>query len=447
MSKAVAHSLVAGLFTLMYLFAIAYFSTTLLWASLVVLSVYIGYYLVNAYISVRYYKSRMDMTGNAYGLNILGLESIETIRLNGSESQFLSRYLKYFAGQQRAVYKIGYLSNLNSSAEVGMPVLSMAVFYLMYFAFLRDELSVGAFLGFFAAFSALLVGMIALGRSLFPLFSAAAVYHRIKPILQAVPESTIGLKDPGRIHGHVVVRDLIYSAPGGGRPIIDGLDLEIFPNQVNVLVGPSGCGKTTLVRLFLRILKEDSGTITFDGAEAATLDPRSLRRHLGVVGQQQSISPASIRQLISPSGLHSDDEIWNLLGEVGLKDDFKDFNMGLATTLGPSSLSGGQQQRLAIGAALGKSPHLLLLDQSLSSLETNSQRLLIKAMRTRDITLLLITQRLSALRTVEHINYMDQGRILESGSFTDLLNLDGGFASMAREQLTQEDLSELGVTR
>ncbi len=443
MSKAIAHSLVAGLFSLTYFVAILYFSTTLFWVSAIVLSIFILYYLVIAILVIKHFRNRMEMTGKGDGLNILGLQSIDTIRVGGAESQIIARYLQFFAGEQRAVFRIDYLWNLNLAAEVGMPVISMSVFYLMYLFYLQDELAVGTFLGFFSAYMALLVGMIYLGRSMFPFFSAIPMYQRIKPILEAVPESSIGLMDPGQIIGHVQVKDLIYTAPGANHPIINGLNLEILPNQVNAVVGPIGCGKTTLVRLFTRVLVEDSGLISFDGVEATNLDPRSIRRNLGVVAQIQEVDSATIRDTISPGGDISDEAIWDLLEEVGLKSDFSIFPLGLDTSVGPSNLSGGQQQRLNIGVALATRPRFLILDQSLSSLETQVHIDLIESMKNRDITLLFITQRLSALKSVEHIHYMDKGVILESGSFTELMELDGEFSTMAKDQLGNRNLEQM----
>ena len=443
MSKAIAHSLVAGLFSLTYFVAILYFSTTLFWVSAMVLMTFILYYLVTAMLVIKHFRTRMEMTGKGDGLNILGLQSIDTIRIGGAESQFIARYLQYFAGEQRAVFRINYLWNLNLAAEVGMPVISMAVFYMMYLFYLQDELAVGTFLGFFSAYTALLVGMIYLGRSMFPLFSAIPMYERIKPILEAVPESTIGLMDPGQINGHIEVKDLTYTAPGGNHPIIDGLNLEILPNKVNALVGPIGCGKTTLIRLFLRVLVEDSGLISFDGVEATSLDPRSIRRNLGVVAQIQEIDSATIRETIDSGDGISDEAIWDLLDEVGLKSEFSNFPLGLDTSVGPSNLSGGQQQRLNICVALAKRPHFLILDQSLSSLETQVHVELIESMEKRDITLLLVTQRLSSLKSVENIHYMDKGVIRESGSYSELMDLGGDFSAMARDQLGHRNLEKM----
>ena len=446
MSKAIAHSLVAGLFSLTYFIAILYFSITLFWVSLLVLLVFIAYYLTIALVSIKYYRDRMEMSGKGDGLNILGLQSIDTLRVGGREPEFMARYLQYFAGEQRAVFRISYLANLNTAAEVGMPVLSMAVFYLMYLFYLQDELSISMFLGFFSAYSGLLVGMMYLGRSLFPLFSAFPMYERIRPILEAVPESSVGLMDPGQIAGHVEVRDLVYTASGGDRPIIDGLNLEILPNRVNAIVGPSGCGKTTLVRLLLRILVEDSGLISFDGVEAATLDPRSIRRNLGVVAQIQEVDSATIRDTVSPAGDLHDEAIWDLLEEVDLKGDFSNLSIGLDTTIGPTSLSGGQQQRLNICVALARNPHFLILDQSMSSLDTQAHIKMIQMMQNRNITLLLVTQRLSVLQSVELINYMDDGAVQESGSFAELMANGGGFAIMARDQMTPVQLAQMEAT-
>ena len=438
LSQTASSTLITGLFALVYLFAIAYYSAWFLLVSLIFLVVMLIGYAVLAVLSIKFYRTTFEQSGVADGINVRVLEGIETVRVNGAEGNFIRRYVECFSQGQRAQYSITVLSNIYQTVEAGMFLICSAVFYVVFTMWMNSSLSTGAFLGFMSAFGSLLGGVMTLGRAFLPLMSLGPVYDRLQPFLDEIPEGGLGLMDPGPLQGRIEITNLVYSPSTGDTPIFDGLNMLVESSSFTALVGPSGCGKSTLVKLLLRLAEPTSGTITIDSQALASLDPRALRRHIGVVLQGQTVQPASIRKNLLLDGQISDEDAWAALDAAAFSGDVHDMLMGLETIVSPMSLSGGQMQRLVIASALAAKPGLMLLDDATSALDNISQREVFEALGKRDLTLLVISQRLSTIQHADVIHYVDEGRILESGTFDELLAKKGRFAAFAERQLLAE---------
>ena len=443
LAESASSALVTGLFSLVYLVSIASYSFTLLLVVLLLMVFLVGLYALLAKASVRYYDVLFDATGQTDGINIAALEAIETIRVNAAETRFVDQYLRPFARTQRAQYGINFLTNIYTTFEVGMLLISSAAFYVVYEIFLAGTMSSGDFLGFTSAYSLLLSGMILFGRSFLPLVSLGPVLKRLKPILEAPTENEPGQVQLDRIDYGVVLRGVSYS-PGPNAPLIlDNLDLDIPKGKVTALVGPSGSGKSVLVKLLTLFLQADSGVIRFGPHPIRSIQPQSLRRNLGLVLQGQQIEPGSIRSRLSITGMIEDEEAWDLLEQAALADDVRDMPMGLDSVVGPATMSGGQQQRLCIAAALSGDPSLIILDDATSALDNIAQATVFDSIEKSGRTVLVVSQRLSTVKHADEINFLDDGRIAERGTYEELMAQNGRFAEFARRQEVVDTASTL----
>jgi ATP-binding cassette subfamily C protein len=211
----------------------------------------------------------------------------------------------------------------------------------------------------------------------------------------------------------------------------------VKPGEYVAIVGSSGSGKSTLLRLLLGFENAEAGTIFYDRQELTVLDIREVRRQIGVVLQNGSIMPGSIfRNIVGSSDLTLDDA-WEAARMAGLDQDIADMPMGMLTMMsfGGGVLSGGQRQRLMIARAVVRKPRILFFDEATSALDNRTQAIVSNSLDNLQAARIVIAHRLSAIIHADRIVVMDQGRIVETGTYSELLAQDGPFAQLARRQM------------
>lgn len=269
------------------------------------------------------------------------------------------------------------------------------------------------------------------------LISAESVFS----LIDQVPENDHGtslLQTP--VKGHVEFRSVSHRFADANTNTLSDVSLIAKPGQTIALVGRSGSGKTTLVNMLPRFIEPSSGLITIDGQDIAGLTLRNLRSNLSLVSQDVVLFEGSIADNVGYGALHeaSHDEIRAALESANLLEFVDDLPDGLDTQVGEnaSQLSGGQRQRLAIARALIKNAPILILDEATSALDNESERQvqasLERLMAGR--TTLVIAHRLSTVQKADVILVLDQGKVIEQGSHTELLQRGGNYASLYQMQ-------------
>jgi len=276
----------------------------------------------------------------------------------------------------------------------------------------------------------------------------------ISPILQrglAACESVFGVLDtPGETdlgntrlsvcRGELRFENVSFRYPGSARLALDGINLQIDPGGTVALVGASGGGKSTLAALVPRFFTPDSGCITMDGVDIATLELCNLRKHIALVSQDIVLLNDSIRaNIVFGESLKSNDTQVQAAAVAAHAWDFiSQLPNGLDTVVGENgaALSGGQRQRIAIARALLKDAPILILDEATSALDTESERAVQDALATlmHNRTTLVIAHRLSTIERADLIVVLDQGRIVESGDHDSLVQRNGYYANLHRLQ-------------
>ncbi len=281
----------------------------------------------------------------------------------------------------------------------------------------------------------------------------ADVYSRIQKAVGAA-ESLLGIfdetpepldldvKNEHRLEGEINVRDLHFAYPS--RPditVIKGVDFIAKPGDRVAIVGASGGGKSTLVSLLLQLYRNYEGQILFDGTEARDQSLQSIRASIGVVPQEVLLFGGSIKENILYGKLDASiDEVMEAAKKAFAHEFITAFPEGYDTLVGERGvqLSGGQRQRIAIARMMLKDPAILLLDEATSALDSESEHMVQKALEIlmEGRTSIVIAHRLSTIRNADRILVMQDGKIVESGTHAELLNVENGifreYADMQR---------------
>lgn len=220
-------------------------------------------------------------------------------------------------------------------------------------------------------------------------------------------------------------------------PVIDDLTLKIRPGQYVAIVGRTGCGKSTLMRLMLGFETPQKGAIYYDGQDMQTLELKSLRRSIGAVMQDGKLFQGDIFSNITISAPWlTMDDAWEAAEMAGIADDIRRMPMGMHTLIseGSGGISGGQRQRLMIARAVAAKPRILMFDEATSALDNLTQKQVSESLDCLKCTRIVIAHRLSTIRRCDRILVLDRGRIVEDGSYGELIAAGGLFAALVERQ-------------
>ena len=265
------------------------------------------------------------------------------------------------------------------------------------------------------------------------------VLHMAQPILDAQPETGEKKKVVTQLKGNIEMDSVTFRYEQNGPKIIDNLSLKIRAGEYVAVVGPSGCGKSTLIRLLLGFEKPERGSVFYDGRNIEQIDVKSLRRKIGTVMQNSGLFNESIYANIAlSSNSLTLDEAWEAAEMACIADDIRAMPMGMHTMIseGQGGISGGQKQRLMIARAVAPKPSILIFDEATSALDNITQKKVTEALDNLKCTRIVIAHRLSTIRSCSRILYLGEGRVLEEGTYEELIEKNGLFAEMvARQQL------------
>ncbi len=396
------------------------------------------------YLKLIYQRKLIEKQGKIAGLVLQFITGISKLRVSGSEGKAFGVWAKEFTDQKRMAFKSRMFQNSLEVFNSAFPLISSITIFLCFLYFMKEAMmsgqqpmTTGQFLAFNAAYTAFIGSAILLSQGVISVLNIIPLFERISPILDTLPEVDINRVNPGKLSGEIEVSHLSFRYESDGPLVLDDLSFHVNPGEFIAIVGPSGSGKSTLLRLLLGFEEPESGSIYYDGQDLANLDIQALRQQFGVVLQNGKLLPGDIFTNIVGSSLLTIEDAWEAARMAGIEKDIKQMPMGMHTVIseGGGGISGGQRQRLLIARAIVAKPGIIFFDEATSALDNRTQEIVTSSLDILQATRIVIAHRLSTIINADRIIVLKDGRIVQQGTFQELMEQPGTFQELAKRQL------------
>ncbi|MBR2852891.1 MAG: ATP-binding cassette domain-containing protein, partial [Clostridia bacterium] len=424
----------SSLMSLLYITDIFRFAPALVLPSILIIVSTMVVSVAASVVQMRISRKLMKLEAQEQGMSYAMLNGIQKIRLSGSEKRIFARWGRLYSKSAALTYNPPAFIKLN---ELITLAISLGGTIVLYYLAVKTGVPDNQYIAFNAAYARLLGAFTALAGIATSVAKIRPVLEMAEPILQAEPEVTAEKEVVTEVTGAIEVSHVTFRYAENMPYVLKDLNLKIRSGEYVAVVGRTGCGKSTLVRLLLGFEKPETGTIFYDQHDLNNVDPRYLRKSIGVVIQNGQLFQGDIFSNITISAPQLKmEDAWAAAEMAGLADDIREMPMGMHTLIseGQGGISGGQKQRLMIARAIAPKPKILIFDEATSALDNKTQKQVSDALDQLKCTRIVIAHRLSTIRNCDRILVLDEGAIREEGTYDELIEKDGMFADLVRRQ-------------
>ena len=439
LSGATVTGALGGVFSLSNFALLFHYGDVLAWWATLLLFAAGGVSLLVGYGQLRLQRQIVPLRARTSGLVLQLLTGISKLRVAAAEGHAFAQWARLFSQQRRLQFRSRMVGNWLRVFNAMFPTLALLVIMAAATAGgnVMPEIRTGDYLAFSAAFGSCLVAMVSMSTAAMEALGVVPVYESAKPILDAAPEVHDARGDPGALTGSIEVRHLTFHYQPDLPPALQDVSFTARPGEFIAFVGPSGSGKSTLLRLLLGFEQPDSGSVYFDGQDFNRLDVQAVRSQVGVVLQSGRVMTGDFFTNIVGSTAHTLEDAWDAARMAGLAEDIEAMPMGMHTVVseGANTLSGGQRQRLLIARAVVSKPRMVFFDEATSALDNRTQAIVSESLERLNATRIVIAHRLSTIVNASRLYVMEQGRVVQSGRYEELVTREGPFAALAKRQM------------
>jgi ATP-binding cassette subfamily B protein len=376
--------------------------------------------------------------------NLSGVRVVRAFTREDAEIETFKRMNHEYVERNRSLVRL--TATFYPLLHMLIGLMFVFVFFLGSRKMIAGTMTLGAFVAFQFYLGRMIWPLIALGWVINLFQRGMASMKRLHEVWSVPPHLDVEGRVAAEPVGNLEIRDLTFTYDT--RPVLRDINLDIRHGQTVGIVGRTGSGKSTLLSLITRAFEPPPGTIFLDGRPIDTIPVHQLREWIGMVPQETFLFSESIAENIRFGRANaSDEEVDDVASQAGLSTDVAGFPQGLKTMIGERgiTLSGGQKQRTAIARALVRDPLILIMDDSLSAVDTHTEERILHALRTirQGRTVLIVSHRVSSVKDADHIVVLDDGKIVERGTHEHLIAKGGYYADLYRRQTIEAELEEI----
>ena len=424
----------AAVFSFIYIFQIRAFAPALALPAFVVAGLQLVIVAAALIVRSRINRVQMELAAKESGLSYSLLTGIEKIKLAGAEKRAFSKWANAYAKQSKYLYDPPMFVKIFPAIITAVSLVgTMVIYYLA----ITTHIDVAEYYAFNAALAIINGAFKTLVPMIEPAAQIAPTFELIRPIIEAEPEIAEDKPVIEKLSGGIELNNISFTYSEDMPPVLDDLSLKIRTGQYVAITGKTGCGKSTLMRIMLGFEKPQKGAVYYDGRDLNRIDLKSLRSKIGTVMQNGSLFMGDIYSniVISAPELTLEDA-WEAAELAGIAEDIRQMPMNMFTLIGEGlgGISGGQKQRLMIARAIAPKPKILMFDEATSALDNITQKQVSDALDGLQCTRVVIAHRLSTIKNCDRIIVLDGGKIVEDGSYDELIAKDGFFAELVRRQ-------------
>lgn len=423
-----------SLTSLVYVTQIFRFAPALVVPSLLIILATVVMTIVSTLLQIRINKARLEYSAQESGMTYSLITGVQKIRLAGAEKRVFARWLNLYAQGAELLYNPPALVKING---VIMTAITLASNIVLYYLAAVSGIDQSSYFAFTAAYGSVMGAFMSMAGMTLTAAQIKPILELAEPFLKAEPESADGKEIVTSIRGGIELDHVSFRYSADTPLVLDDISLKIRPGEYVAVVGKTGCGKSTLMRLLLGFEKPEKGAVYIDGKDLTRLDLASMRRKIGTVMQNAGVFQGDIYSniVISAPQLTLADA-WEAAEKAGIAEDIRRMPMGMHTIIseGQGGISGGQRQRIMIARAIAPKPKLLLFDEATSALDNKTQRQVSEALDAMHCTRVVIAHRLSTIRHCDRILVLEGGKIIENGTYEELIAAKGFFASLVERQ-------------
>lgn len=439
LSDSVMSTILTTVFSFAYIFQMYNFAPQLALPGIGIILLMLVGMMGNAYFRMKRSRKKTEIAAKVSGMTFSLFRAVPKIKLTGSESRAFAKWGKLYARAATVKFNKPIFLTINYGLIAAITLIGAAV---LYYIAATGNISQSDYIAFNTAFGAITGALLSMSGDLESLAEIRPLMQMAKPIYDAQPELAESGRQIRNMRGEIELSHVTFRYDEDMPPVVDDFSITIKAGEYVGIVGKSGCGKSTLMKLLIGFEKPESGEIFFDGEDMKELDIRSLRRQLGINLQDGKLFSGDIFSNITITAPGSTmEDAWEAAGKAGIAEDIRRMPQGMLTQVGEGagSISAGQKQRILIARALIGDPKILMFDEATSSLDNVAQNLIAENLASLECTRLAIAHRLTTVQKCDRILMLDKGRILEEGTYEELMELKGEFYDFAIRQIESKD--------